>query len=255
MQRRQHGRLADEIGIVTIADGYVVRRDGHATGLIEVTPPDMRVHDAAALERMIAEYEQVLMTLTCRITWYTLSAPPDVQPVVAALRAAQQRAPDMTSYLVLGALADDTQQAAAATTIRLVRWIVAVSTEPPEEPPHGLWADLNPLPPPIRGPKEAVGPQIEGLVQRAAALLRLFGDHTVRILDRAAIRALLTVMFDPIAWETIHGELEPDADRLLQGGGWAPPAAPRAPRPAAAAPGGGGPPWRGAVTPVKEALR
>lgn len=222
MQRGQHGRLADALGVAAIADGYLVRRDGHATGLIEITPPDARVHDAAALGSMLAEYERVLMTLTGRITWYTISAPPDVQPVVGALRAAQQRAPDVTSYLVLGALCDDLQQGAGGAAVRQVRWILALSTEPPEEPPHGLWGDLNPLPPPPRPPKEAAAVQIAGLLHRAAAQLRLFGEHNVRILDRAAIRTLLAVMLDPIAWETAPCELEPDAGRFMQGGGWAP---------------------------------
>lgn len=230
------GRLEDELGIVAIGPGYLIRRDGHAVGIIELTPPDPRVHDAATLLRIIQEYERAIMALQVRMHWYTIALPPDVRPVVQTLRQVQQQAPDLTSYLVLGALADDLQQMTVQVTERMVRWILAISTEEPETPTDGLLADINPLPPPGHPPKEEVRPLIAGLVQRAVGLLRLFGDQNVRPLSASEIRRLLALMFDPIAWESVGYALEADAARPIQGGGWTPAPAPLHDAPSPTAP-------------------
>lgn len=252
MASRSIGRLDDELGIAQLGPGYVVRRDGHAIGIIEIIPPDPRVHDSAALLRIIREYEGVLMALHVRTFWYTIALPPDVRPVVATLRQAQQQAPDLTSYLIIGALADDLQHTLLSAADRTVRWVMALSTEPPEEPPHGLLDDLNPYPPPTRPPKDPGSAAIEGLLQRALGMLRLFGEHSVRVPTIAETRALLALMLDPVAWETTRFQLEPDAVRLLQGGGWQPdpiaPASPAAQPTSSHQPAAASPPWQATAT-------
>lgn len=45
--------VQDAIGILAIGEGYLLRTDGVAVALLDLNPPDLRLHDANSLERLL----------------------------------------------------------------------------------------------------------------------------------------------------------------------------------------------------------
>jgi hypothetical protein len=106
--------VQDALGIAAIGDGYLLRDDGIAVGLAELTPPDLRLHDEQALEALLAAYETVLRSSAERMMLCCYAVPPDLRPLLSILDAARTRAPDFTSFTVLNALSAFVSGAARA---------------------------------------------------------------------------------------------------------------------------------------------
>lgn len=197
--------LQDALGNVTVGEGYVLRDDGVAVALLELTPPDLRLYDAESLARLLEAYTTVLYTCPDRCNFLTMAVPLDVHPLIHTLAKAQQSAPDIRSYSILGALTDWLDLTwSALLHFRTVRWIVAVPSVLPETPPSGMWGEL--LPATVVGQVNHIegDPVVEALV-RAERLLRQFASLQIepapRFLGAAAIRHLLRIALDPVAAE------------------------------------------------------
>jgi hypothetical protein len=240
------GDVTAAIGVARIGDGYVLRTDGVAVGLAELTPPDMRLLDDAALAALLAQYTAALARMPDRFLLYTYATPPDMRPLLARMRAAAAAAPDLTGHLVLETLAltvERLAQAAAHTPV--VRWILA-----PPAPPRALPGDA---------PADALR-----RIQRLIGMFAALGvEPPPRRLRAGDIRDLLRMGFDPIGayagapaiadGPALPFDLAPDALPPDAGGdspprvGEVPPADARA---AAAPPpetsGGPRPPWHAA---------
>src|SRR3954471_5941609 len=127
--------VQDLIGVSAVGDGYVLRTDGIAVGIAELTPPDLRLHDATALEAVLAAYEQALRTSGERLHLHTYAVAPDPRPLFTAIAAAQERARDFTSYQTLRTLHSMlTTALRAQATLPTVRWILTVPSVKPEQP-------------------------------------------------------------------------------------------------------------------------
>jgi hypothetical protein len=194
--------VQDALGIAAIGDGYVLRADGIAVGLAELTPPDLRLHDDTTLALLLDAYEAVLRSSGERMLLYTYATPTDMRPLLSTLAVAEQRASDFVSFTVFDALSTtllSTQRALAA--LPTVRWILAVPSAAPETPPRGSWGEL--LPGAIVGTLERLNgdPIAEALGRTRrliGALATLGTEPPPRLLTAPEITALLTHTLDPI---------------------------------------------------------
>lgn len=217
---RQTASVQEALGNITIGDGYLVRADGVAVALIDLTPPDLRLHDASSLERLLDAYTHVLCTCPDRCSLLTMAVPLDITPLIQTLTTAQQRAPDFRSYAILGALTDSLHHSwAALVHLRAVRWIVAVPSVAPETPPSGTWGEL--LPASIVGQITRLhGDPVSEALTRARRLLGQLATLGIEpgptLLPTTAIRLLLRAALDPIAAESQQQLSALDAPRLLQ---------------------------------------
>lgn len=224
---RYTASVQEALGSITIGEGYLLRADGVAVVLIDLTPPDLRLHDASSLARLLDAYTHVLCTCPDRCSLLTMAVPLDITPLIQTLGAAQQRAPDFRSYAILGALTDSLQHAwAALVHLRTVRWVVAVPSVAPETPPAGMWGEL--LPSAIAGQVTRLpGDPVSEALTRARRLLGQLATLGVEpgpaLLPAAAIRLLLRAALDPVAAESQQQLTALDAPRPLQA------AAPEAP--------------------------
>ena len=265
MSGGRSGDVTAAIGVARIGDGYVLRTDGVAVGLAELTPPDMRLLDDAALAALLAQYTAALARMPDRFLLYTYATPPDMRPLLARMRAAAAAAPDVTGHLVLEALALTVERLAqAAAHTPMVRWILAAPTEAPDDAAPGMWSDLAPPPParPLPGdaPAEAVR-----RIQRLIGMFAALGvEPPPRRLRAGEIRDLLRMGLDPIGAHAgavmgddglaLPFDLAPEAATAAPAAGAdapaagadAPEAAPAAPEAAARPPGMQRPPWQNA---------
>jgi hypothetical protein len=205
--RQPSATVQDLIGVAAVGDGYVLRTDGIAVGIAELTPPDLRLHDPSTLEALLAAYEQVLRGSGERMSLHTYAVAPDPRPLFTAIAAAHARAPDFTSYQTLRALqAMLTTALRAQATLPSVRWILTVPGVKPEEPPPGTWGELYPSA--IVGRLEALpGDPITEVLTRTRRLvgaLRALGlEPPPRLLTAAEISALGWASLDPISAQLI----------------------------------------------------
>lgn len=216
---RQIGSVQDALGALTIGDGYLLRSDRVAVALIELTPPDLRLHDTDSLTRLLAMYCDVLGVCPDRCSLATFALPLTIAPLIQTLGDAQQRAPDFQSYAILGALTDWLAHAwSSLMHLRAVRWIVTVPSIAPEMPPSGTWGEL--LPAEIVGQTTRLaGDPVEEALTRARRLLSQFAalgmEPPPRLLRADEIRALLRMALDPVAGES-QQQRTLAAPRLIQ---------------------------------------
>jgi len=200
------GRVGDvtaAIGVARIGDGYVLRTDGVAVGLAELTPPDMRLLDDAALAALLAQYTAALARMPDRFLLYTYAMPPDMRPLLARMRAAAAAAPDVTGHMVLESLALTVERLAqAAAHTPMVRWILAAPTEVPDDAAPGVWSDLAPPPPARPLPGDAPAAALRR-IQRLIGMFAALGvEPPPRRLRAGEIRDLLRMGLDPIGAHT-----------------------------------------------------
>jgi hypothetical protein len=211
--------VQDLIGVAAVGDGYVLRTDGIAVGIAELTPPDLRLMDASALEALLTAYEQVLRGSGERLHLHTYAVAPDPRPLLMAVAAAQDRALDFTSYQTLRTLHSMlTTALRAQATLPTVRWIVTVPGVKPEQPPQGTWGELYPST--IVGRLEALpGDPITEVLTRTRRLvgaLRALGlEPPPRLLSAAEISALGWASLDPISAQLIPRSFAEPAPRQL----------------------------------------
>lgn len=252
------------IGVAQIGEGYLLRTDGVAVGLAELTPPDLRLLDDRACSALLARYAAILQASQERFLLYTYAVPPGIRPVVQRMRAAAAAAPDVTGYLVLETLGLAVEQMAqAAAQNPMVRWILAVPTEEPDLTMPGLWSDLAPAAPP---PRPQAGAGARDAVQRVQRLLGALSTLEIepppRLLSAGDIRDLVRLGFDPIGVHAGVAALPASSPSLLDVSGEGPssgdlslPDQPRPDRPAGAgAPAGGAGPPGGDGAPGRPSL-
>jgi hypothetical protein len=202
-----HAPLAQEsvqdlIGVAAVGDGYVLRTDGIAVGVAELTPPDLRLFDADALTTLLAAYEQVLRSSSERIHLHTYAVAPDPRPLLATIAAALDQAPDETSYRtlrIMQVMLDTTVRAQAS--LPTVRWILTVPSVKPEEPPPGVWGELSPAA--LTGQVMPLpGAPVTAVLTRTrrimGALAALGIEPPPRLLSAAEISSLGWASLDPI---------------------------------------------------------
>lgn len=212
----------DELGIAAVGDGYVLRRDGVATALVTLTPPDLRLYDADSLQWLLDAYTEVLRAIPDRMSLITLSLPLDVSPLIHTLDTAQQRAPDMHSYAILGALSDWLRHAwSTLLHLRTVQWLIAVPSVAPETPPAGTWGEIQPAH--IAGTiTKLPGDPIEEALLRARRIIGQLATLGIepgpRLLTADEIRHVLRIAMDPIAHERLPLRGRVHAPRPLQVG-------------------------------------
>jgi hypothetical protein len=217
---RPTASVQEALGSLTIGAGYVLRADGVAVALLDLTPPDLRLHDADSLARLLDAYTHVLATCPDRCSLLTMAVPLDSSPLIQTLSAAQQRAPDFQSYTILGALTDSLQHTwAALVPIRTVRWVVTVPSVAPEVPPSGMWGEL--LPTAIVGQVSRLpGDPVTEALTRARRLLgqlaMLGVEPAPTLLSAGAIRLLLRTALDPVAADSQQQLSALDGPRPLQ---------------------------------------
>lgn len=212
------------IGVAQIGEGYLLRTDGVAVGLAELTPPDLRLLDDRACSALLARYAAILQASQERFLLYTYAVPPGIRPVVQRMRAAAAAAPDVTGYLVLETLGLAVEQMAqAAAQNPMVRWILAVPTEEPDLTMPGLWSDLAPAPPP---PRPQAGAGARDAVQRVQRLLGALSTLEIepppRLLSAGDIRDLVRLGFDPIGVHAGVAALPASSPSLLDVSGEGP---------------------------------
>jgi hypothetical protein len=194
--------VQDALGVAAIGDGYLLRDDGVAVGLAEVTPPDLRLHDDHTLALLLDAYESILRASGERMMLCSYAVPSDIRPLLATLAASERRAADFVSYAVFEALTTSLMGALRAlATLPIVRWILAVPSVAPETPPRGAWGELFPAA--IVGTLERVkgDPVTEALSRTrrlVGALAALGTEPPPRLLAASEIAALLTQALDPI---------------------------------------------------------
>ena len=194
--------VQDALGVAAIGDGYVLRDDGVAVGLAELTPPDLRLHDDHTLALLLDAYESVLRSSGERMILCSYAVPSDIRPLLATLAAAERRAADFVSYAVFEALTTSlTGALRALATLPTVRWILAVPSVAPETPPRGAWGELFPAA--IAGTRGQFGgdPIAEALARTrrlVGALAALGTEPPPRLLPAHEITALLMLALDPI---------------------------------------------------------
>lgn len=204
-RKHSHASVQEAIGNIAVGEGYLLRTDGVAVALIDLTPPDLRLHDAASLERLLEHYAQVLRACPDRCSLLTVAVPLDITPLLHTLTQAQQRAPDIRSYTVLSAITDWLQLAwSGLVHLRAVRWLVAVPSVVPELPPAGTWGEL--LPTAIVGQTVRLsGDPVAEALSRARRLLGQLAtlgiEPSPRLVPAATIRLLVRAALDPIAAE------------------------------------------------------
>lgn len=205
MQARALGSVQHDLGIASIGDGYLVRTDGIAVGVIDATPPDLRLYDEDAIAALMASITDVLLRSSDRCHWHTIALPVDITPLLETLRTAHQNAPDFHSYAILGSMIDWIDHAwSVLTHVRAIRWLITMPTTLPEQPPAGTWGELTPEA--IIGHPISVegNPREEALLraQRMLNQLAAIGiEPQPRLASAATIRALVRIALDPIAHE------------------------------------------------------
>jgi hypothetical protein len=194
--------VQDALAIAAIGDGYVLRDDGVAVGLAEITPPDLRLHDDTSLELLLDTYETILRSSGERIMLCSYAVPADIRPLLTTLATAQARASDFVSWTVLTALTDFlTGALRALARIPTVRWVLAVPSVAPETPPRGTWGEVYPST--VVGTLTRLNgdPITEALTRTrrlVGALAALGTEPPPRLLSACEIRALLFLALDPI---------------------------------------------------------
>lgn len=212
--------VQEALGNITIGEGYLLRADGVAVALIDLTPPDLRLHDAVSLERLIEHYAHILRACPDRCSLLTMAVSLDITPLIQTLAHSQRRAPDFRSYAILGALTDWLHHAwAGLVHLRTVRWVVAVPSIAPETPPSGTWGEL--LPTAIVGQISRLPgePVLEALTRarRLLGQLATLGiEPAPSLMPATTIRLLLRAAFDPIAAESQQHLAAIETPRLLQ---------------------------------------
>jgi hypothetical protein len=198
--------VQDALAIAAIGDGYVLRNDGIAVGLAEITPPDLRLHDDTSLAMLLDNYETVLRSSGERSMLCTYAVPADIRPLLVILATAQGRASDFVSWTVLTALTDVlTGARRALARIPTVRWVLAVPSVAPEIPPRGTWGELYPSAIVGKTTRLQGDPVTEALARTrrlASALAALGTEPPPQLLSAQAIRALLFQALDPIRAQT-----------------------------------------------------
>ena len=200
--------VQDALAVAAIGDGYLLRDDGVAVGLAELTPPDLHLHDEHSLALLLEAYEAVLRSSGERMMLCSYAVPPDLHPLLATLEAARAQVPDFVSFTVLNALSAFLGGAVRAlATLPAVRWILAVPSVAPELPPRGTWGEL--LPSAIVGQLNALsGDPVTEVLARTrrlvGALAALETEPPPRLLTAPEIRTLLALALDPI-----HAQAQP----------------------------------------------
>lgn len=204
-QRERRGSVQDALEIQSIGDGYVLRSDGIAVGIGEISSPDLRLHDEGSLSLLLQAYESVLRSSGDRCMLYTYAVPPDLRPLLDTLQRSQQRAQDLTSYMVLTTISSYLEGSLRyLSAVPTVRWIIATPSEAPEEPPMGTWGELYPasiVGKITRLPGDPVQEALGRLRRLINGLAALGTEPQPRILSAAEIRTLLAMSFDPIAFQ------------------------------------------------------
>lgn len=202
---RARASVQEAIGNIVIGEGYLLRADGIAVALVDLTPPDLRLHDAASLARLLEHYAQVLRACPDRCSLLTVAVPLDISPLLHTLAQAQHRAPDIGSYTVLSAMNDWLQLAwSGLVHLRAVRWMVAVPSVAPELPPMGTWGELLPTAVVGQTVRLSGDPVAEALTRarRLLGQLATLGIEPAPLLVPAAtIRMLVRTALDPVAAE------------------------------------------------------
>jgi|GEM_PF-5999662 len=202
MSRGSYGSVQDELDDITIGDGYVLRNDGIAVALLEMTPPDVRMYEEEEFQQILTSYTRVLRTSTDRCMIQTYAVPLDVKPLINRLTVAQDSVPDVLSYMILGAQRDWLQEAwATMWDLRTIRWIISVPSVAPEQAPKGTWGELYPAQ--IVGRMTRMsGDPVEGALKRARRLrtsLSALGiEPGPQQMPAGAIRRLLQATLDPV---------------------------------------------------------
>ncbi len=215
-----HATVQDLIGIAAVGDGYVLRTDGVAVGVAELTPPDLRLYDATALETLLSAYEQVLRQSGERMHLHTYAVTSDLRPLLSTIAEAHDRARDFTSYQTLRtlqAMLDTALRAQAA--LPTVRWILTVPSLKPEEPPVGTWGELYPSA--ILGqlaplPGDPVTEILSRTRRLVGALTTLGVEPPPRLLSAAEIHALGWASLDPISAQLAPRTFAEPTPRALQ---------------------------------------
>jgi hypothetical protein len=212
--------VQDALGIATIGDGYILRNDGVAVGLAELTPPDLHLHDEHSLAALLDAYEAVLRASGERMILCSYAVPPDLRPLLTTLTAAQQRAADFISFTVLNALTDFLALTLRVlATIPTVRWVLAVPSVMPELPPRGTWGELSPAALIGQSQKLRGDPVLEALTRTrrlVGALAALGTEPPPRLLSAAEITSLLALALDPIRAQAHPASLLMSHARPLQ---------------------------------------
>lgn len=202
---RPSASAQEALGNLTIGEGYLLRADGVAVALIDLTPPDLRLHDAASLERLLEHYAQVLRACPDRCSLLTTAVPLDISPLLQTLTQAQTRAPDIGSYTVLSAMTDWLHLAwSGLVHLRAVRWMVAVPSVAPEVPPAGTWGELLPtaiVGQTVRLPGDPVTEALTRARRLLGQLATLGIEPAPTLIPAATIRQLVRAALDPIAAE------------------------------------------------------
>jgi hypothetical protein len=194
--------VQDLMGVASVGDGYVLRTDGIAVGIAELTPPDLRLVDDTTLEALLGAYEHVLRGSGERLHLHTYAVAPDSRPLLSSIGAALERARDFTSYQTLRTLQAMLDAALRAqASLPSVRWILTVPSVKPEEPPLGNWGELSPAallgrPAPLPGHPVALA--LTRTRRLIGALSALEVEPPPRLLSAAEISALGWASLDPI---------------------------------------------------------
>ena len=198
-----HTSIQDIIGVAMVGDGYVLRTDGIAVGIAELTPPDLRLSDDTTLEALLVAYEQVLRGSGERLHLHTYAVAPDSRPLLTRIAAAHERARDFTSYQTLRTMQAMLERALRAqAAVPTVRWILAVPSVRPEEPPLGTWGELYPSAIVGRLTPLPGDPVTEALTRtrRLIGALRALGvEPPPRLLNATEISTLGWASLDPIS--------------------------------------------------------
>lgn len=194
--------VQDVIGVAEVGDGYVLRTDGIAVGVAELSPPDLRLYDETTLDALLSAYAQVLRGGE-RMHLHTYVVAPDSRPLLAAIGSAHTRAPDFMSYQILRTLQTMVETGLRAqSAIPTLRWIVTVPSLKPELPPAGTWGELSPSA--LLGQNEPLpGDPVAEVLTRTRRLISAFGalgiDPPPRLLRAAEISELGWASLDPIS--------------------------------------------------------
>jgi len=212
--------VQDLIGVAAVGDGYVLRTDGIAVGVAELTPPDLRLYDEAALAALLAAYEQVLRSSGERLHLHTYAVAPDLRPLLATIATALDRARDYTSYQTLRTMQAQFDTALRAqATLPTVRWILTVPSIKPEEPPPGMWSELSPAV--LAGqlaplPGDPITAALTRTRRIVGALTALGIEPPARLLSAAEISALGWASLDPISAQLAPRTFTEPTPRPLQ---------------------------------------
>jgi hypothetical protein len=170
--------------------------------LLEMTPPDVRMYEDGEFAQVITAYTQVLRTNSDRCMLQTYAVPLDVKPLIQRLTVAQDTAPDLLSYMILGAQRDWLQEAwTTMWDLRTIRWIISVPSVEPEHPPKGTWGELYPEQ--IVGKTTRInGDPVGAALSRARRLRTSLGALGIepgpQQMPAGAIRRLLQATLDPV---------------------------------------------------------